>query len=81
MLYIFVVGPETLDILTKLNLERIIPHEFIDPNPNQPAGYQEVAAALYVSSEEFQDQAYVARQIAESLGCTESCSATAGPEN
>ena len=81
VLYVFVVSPETLDILARLNLDRVIPQEYIDPDPNQPAGYQQVATALYVNAEEFRDQAYLARQIAESLGCTERCSATAGPEN
>jgi len=75
VLYIFVVDQETLQTLAKLNLERVIPHEFIDPDPDEPAGYVQVAAALYVSREEIQDRSYIARQIAQALGCTEACSA------
>lgn len=73
ILYVHVVGRPVLDTLDRLNLTRIQRQELADFTPNQPAGYEQVAAALYLSREEFEDGEFLARQIAEALGCTEGC--------
>ena len=71
---VFVVEPSFLDTLARLNLGRVEPYEFIDPDPRQPGGYQQVSAAVYVSAAEFDQPAFLARNVAEALGCTETCS-------
>ena len=77
ILYVHVVGPELLATIDRLKLGgRIMPQELFDDSPNQIAGYVQVAAALYLSRTEFEQPEYLARQVAEALGCTEDC---AGP--
>ena len=77
VLYVHVVDASLLATLDRLNLEHVVPQEYIDPSPNQPAGYEQVATAIYLSRAEFETPEFLARQVAEALGCTESCSAPA----
>lgn len=73
ILYVHVVPQSTIDTLDRLKPGRILVQEFVDPDPNQPGGLEEVAAALFMTNEEFAGPAHLARQIAEALGCTEGC--------
>lgn len=74
ILYVHVLEPELLATIDRLKLGgRIMPQELFDATPNQIAGYEQVAAALYLSREEFERPEFLARQIAEALGCTEGC--------
>lgn len=74
ILYVHVVSPELLATIDRLGLGgRILPQELFDATPNQIAGYEQVAAALYLSREEFERPEFLARQVAEALGCTEGC--------
>ena len=76
IVYVHIVNASLLATLDRLNLGRVLPQEYIDPSPNQPAGYQQVASGVYLSRDEFEKPEFLARQIAEALGCTEACAAT-----
>ena len=75
--YIHVLDESHFALIDELKLGgRIMEQELADFSPNQVAGYEQVAAALYLTRVEFEDPAFLARQVAEALGCTEGC---AGP--
>jgi hypothetical protein len=71
--YVFVVGPAHLEALDKLNVGRVVPHEYVDPDPQRPGGYEQVASAIYLSAEDYEKGDVLARRVAEALGCTEEC--------
>lgn len=73
ILNVFVVDSGFLETLSKLNLGRVIPHEYIDGAPGRPGGFQQVSSAFYVTAVELEDRDFVARNVAEALGCTEEC--------
>lgn len=74
IVFVHVVGDETLKTLDELNLGRIVPQEYVDGSPGSPGGYEQVSAALHVTEQEFEDIDLLGRYIAEALGCTEACS-------
>ena len=80
VMYVHVVDAPLLATLDRLNLGRIMPQEYIDPNPNQPAGYEQVASSLFLSRDEFEQPDFLARQVAEALGCTELCARGSQPD-
>lgn len=77
ILYVHVLSEPHFALIDDLKLGgRIMEQELADFSPNQVAGYEQVAAALYLTRAEFEDPVFLARQVAEALGCTEGC---AGP--
>jgi hypothetical protein len=77
ILYVHVLEPSYFAIIERLKLGgRIMPQEFVDPDPSKPGGNEQRAAGLYLTLGEFQQPEFLARQVAEAIGCTEGC---AGP--
>lgn len=74
ILYVHVLDDAHFALIDELKLGgRIMAQEMADFTPNQVAGYEQVAAALYMTRAEFDEPAFLSRQIAEALGCTEGC--------
>ncbi len=79
ILYVHVLEQSHIAVIDELKLgSYIMTQELADFSPNQVAGYEPVAVALYLTSAQFDDPVFLAQQIAKALGCTEDCAGPVG---
>ena len=74
ILYVHVLDESHFALIDELKLGgHIMTQELADFTPNQVAGYEPVAVALYLTRAQFEDPVFLARQLAQALGCNEGC--------